>query len=104
MVKKTPKAGGADPLEPEKVAETAAEKQASDLADYSWAVNAVKLNRAKAKVQQNPETKALKGKAQEDAVKASYVSMNGLLKGDEPVRAGKGGRVKNMADDDGSKD
>lgn len=102
MVKKAEK----DPVEPEKVAETAAEAQAAVLADYSWSVNAVKLNRAKAHVQeqQSAAGKPLNGKELEDAVKARYVALGGLLTSDKQQQGGakRGGRVQNMAADDGS--
>lgn len=95
-----------EPTDPEAVAKTAAEVNAEALADFSWAVNALKLNRAKAFVQSGDDTKNLKGKAFENAVKDRYIALGGLLTEDKPVgRGGKrGGKVQNMADDDGSDD
>lgn len=84
-------------------APTQSEKNASAIADFSWAVNAVKLNRAKAHVQET--SSGLKGKDFENAVKARYVELKGLLAEDKPNRSGKNpGRVKNMADHDGTSD
>lgn len=93
-----------DVVKPGTVADTAAAASAEALAEFGWAVNSVKLNRAKAKVRE--EQPVLKGKALEEAVKAAYVESGGLLKEDAPTaRGGKGGgRVQNMAADDGSQD
>lgn len=76
---------------------------AASPANYDFAVNSVKLNRAKSHIQKTqPE---LKGNALVAAVKARYVEIGGLLVNDKPQRSGKkGGRVVNMADDDGSGD
>ncbi len=71
-------------------------------ANFDFAVNAVKLNRAKSHVAKTqPE---LKGTALVAAVKARYIEIGGLLIGDKPQNGKKGGRVVNMADDDGSGD
>lgn len=106
VTKKTKPVEEKEPTDPEAVATTAAEVNAQALADFGWAVSSLKLNRAKAFVQSGDDTKNLKGKALEDAVKARYIALGGLLKEDAPVgRAGKkGGKVQNMADDDGSDD
>ncbi len=95
------------PLDPEKVAgavrKTQNEANAEVLANFDWATHAVKLNRAIAFVQERQP--GLKGKEQEDAVKERYVALNGLLATEDTVRVSKnGGKVVNVADDDGSKD
>lgn len=76
--------------------------------DYSWAVNVVKLNRAKAYVKQQAAVtgKELSGKELESAVKDRYVLLQGLL-AENKVTAKKAvtrGRVHNLAVDDGSED
>lgn len=76
-------------------------------ADFSFAVNAVKLNRSIAYVNQAQAAAnlpALKGKDLSDAVQARYIQIGGLLIKDKPVTAGGKGRghVVNMAADDGS--
>lgn len=87
----------------EKVAaEKAAAKVATSVADFSFAVNVVKLNRAKAFV--NATTPGLKGKELEASVKSRYIALGGLLNGVKVARSGKGGKEVNVADDDGSKD
>lgn len=91
------------PVDPEQVAEIATAKRASTLADFSWAVNAYKLSRAKTYVQQNnPE---LKGKDFEAAVKDRYIELKGLLASEVPSRRGgkRAGRVQNVADNDEDK-
>lgn len=104
--KKVVKPEEKEPTDPAAVAATAAEVSAQALADFGWAVSSLKLNRAKAFVQSGDDTKNLKGKAFENAVKDRYIALGGLLTEDKPVgRAGKrGGKVQNMADDDGSDD
>ncbi len=77
--------------------------------DYQWAVNVVKLNRAKAYVRQQAiaSGEEKKGKDLEEAVKARYMEIKGLLKEDEPNRLAKGkkaGRIVNVAENDGSED
>lgn len=73
---------------------------AAEAANYDFAVNVLKLNRARAWVNQNVATLGvLKGADLTDAVRERYVQLGGLLRGE--VRAGK---VVNLADDDGSKD
>ncbi len=91
-----------DDLEP-KVREAAPAAKEDKTADFSFAVNAIKLNRAKAHV--NATQPGLKGKALEDAVRERYIEIKGLLRG-ESVPAGRKprGPVQNMAEDDGSKD
>lgn len=70
---------------------------------YQWAVNVVKLNRAIAYVR--TESPTLKAADLEDAVKERYVQLGGLLKEDKTERvAKKGGKVENVAPDDGSAD
>lgn len=73
-------------------------------ADLSFAVNAVKLNRAVAHVRASQP--GLKGADFAAAVKERYVEIKGLLREDaQAIRAPKkGGRVENLADDDGSDD
>lgn len=104
--KKAPAMGGVEvaPLQPEIVAATAAETSAATLADFSWAVNPLKLNRAKAFVQ--AQNLGLKGGAFGKAVKDRYIALGGLLTENIPVpnRGKRGGKVQNMAEDDGSKD
>lgn len=76
----------------------------SGTADFSWAVNTVKLNRAKAWVNANSET-PLKGKELEAAVKERYIDTKGLLVSEKVARGTKTNAVvQNMADDDGSTD
>lgn len=88
-----------EPVKPEEVAETAAVAHAEGLAEFSWAVNATKLNRSKALVQQSGGD--LKSKAFEAAVKERYVALGGLLNEDAPATGGKRkGRVVNTADND----
>lgn len=82
---------------------TQAQRNADAIAEFGWAVNAIKLNRAKAHVQE--DTPSLKGKGFEEAVKARYLELGGLLSENKPVAGGKkGGRVQNMAPNDGSED
>lgn len=103
-------------FETERVAKAAADKEAADKkavadaaenakqnapADFGWAFNVVKLNRAKAWV--NATTPGLSGKELEKAVKARYVLIGGLLADQKPVRAPKG-NVVNLGADDGSDD
>lgn len=76
-------------------------------ADLSFAVNVVKLNRAKAYVQKMAP--AAKGAEFAKLVKERYVELGGLLIEDKPTagpRNGKmvRGQVVNVAEDDGSKD
>lgn len=82
------------------------EVEAPKGATLDFAVNVVKLNRAKAYVQKNaPDTK---GAAFAALVKDRYVEIGGLLAADKPVagmRRGKmTGRLVNLSDNDGSKD
>lgn len=75
-------------------------------ADFSFAVNMVKLNRAKAYVQKlAPEAK---GAEFSSLVRDRYIELGGLLVADKPImgaRRGKmSGQVVNAADNDGSKD
>jgi hypothetical protein len=75
-------------------------------ANLDFAVNAVKLNRAKAHVQKMAPT--AKGAEFAALVKERYVEIGGLLNADKPVggtrRAKMTGRVVNLSDNDGSKD
>lgn len=90
-----------EPIDPAAVAEASAQKSVPG-AEFSFAANVVKLNRAKEYVRRtNP---SLKGNDFVDAVKERYVEIKGLLNGQEAVRREKGGTVVNVADDDGSKD
>lgn len=93
-----------DPVDPGTVAGTAAEARANALTGFGWATNAVKLNRAKAFVQQT--TPGLTGQALEDAIRERYIELKGLLRGEGAAeRTGKPRGVEvNMADNDGSKD
>lgn len=72
------------------------------LAEYGWAQNVVKLNRAVAWVAQN--SAGLKGKALEEAVKERYILMGGALKGGEKPNAPRAQKEVNLAEDDGSAD
>lgn len=79
------------------------ETAVSNVAEYGWAVNVVKLNRAKAHV--NLTTPGLKGKDLEAAVRTRYEELGGLTKDDVTVRQPKAGaKEQNMAEDDGSPD
>lgn len=91
------------PVDPEEVADAASVSNQASVADYSWAVHSIKLNRSKLYVSQSfPE---LKGKDLENAVKERYIALHGLLVSDKPQRSQKnGGRIVNVAEDDGSKD
>lgn len=82
MIAKAKDAGGPSPV--------------SKAADYSFATNVVKLNRAKAYVAQSSPD--LKGKALEAAVKERYVELKGLLAQDKPTARRKNANVQNMAD------
>jgi len=99
-------AAPAKPIEEPKVQKQAHEQHvASQTANFGWAVNVVKLNRAKAYVSQTQP--GLKGKELEGAVKERYVALKGLLAENAPQHLPKGkarGRVQNMAEDDGSND
>lgn len=93
-------AGGANPLEPQ-VTQHPVKLTAQEAADYSFAVNVVKLNRAKAWVNQNAEALGNpKGAAQTAAIKDRYVAIGGLLAENQKATAPKKGKVKNMADED----
>lgn len=72
-------------------------------AAFGWAVNLVKLNRAKAQVKiMQP---SLSGSDLESAVRARYEELGGLVRGDFRAPMGKPkGQVENVADDDGSDD
>lgn len=79
------------------------ESVASEVPDFSWAANVVKLNRAKAHVK--AADSSLKGKEYEAAVKERYLETNGLLVGDRPEKGSKSGaKVQNLADHDGTPD
>lgn len=83
-----------------------ADTKESKTADLSFAVNVVKLNRAKAYVQKMaPQAK---GAEFAGLVKERYVELGGLLTQDKPTagrRVGKmTGRELNLSDNDGSKD
>lgn len=100
-------AGGAVPLEAVATAHPAKLTEAEAVI-FDFAVNVVKLNRAKMWVNQQA---ALEGKpaptgaALVAAVKDRYKAMGGLVRGEEAVRTPKrGGRVVNVAPHDGSKD
>lgn len=82
---------------------TPATREVSVTADFSWAYNVVKLNRAKAWV--NTAAPGLLGKALEAAVKARYEQIGGLLVEDKPnPRRGRASTVVNLGEDDGSED
>lgn len=109
LIKNAKKAGSADPAAPKGPAVTPAEQneqvQKEAKADFSFATNPIKLNRAIAYVR--GVDASLKGKALEEAVKARYVELKGLLaqEKDQIDRKGKNeGKVVNVADNDGSKD
>lgn len=75
----------------------------AQVADFSFAVNVNKLNRAKAYVQQQQvlaAKPALKGKELQEAVKDRYAELGGLLVEDKPNRGRRTGRVQNLADND----
>lgn len=78
--------------------------QAKALADYSWAVNGVKLQRAQKWVRENELTRALAGAAQDKAIKDRYVAIGGLLRGAQPAGGKPTGAEVNISDDDGSLD
>lgn len=99
-------------IEAERVAaKAAADKKAADdeaaraaenaPANFDWAFNVVKLNRAKAWV--NANTPGLTGKELEKAVKARYALLGGLMANQKPVARAKGNTV-NLSADDGSDD
>lgn len=84
-------------------AAAAAQAAANAVADFSFAVNSVKLNRAKKHVQQTQPS--LTGMALANAVQQRYVLIGGLLASQKVARAPKaGGRMVNVADNDGSVD
>lgn len=95
----SPTAGGIDPLAPQ-VTPAQPKLSNEELATFDFAVNVVKLNRAKAYV--NANTPGLKGKDLVEAVKERYVELGGLLSGDKPTgKAPKGKKnVVNLADED----
>lgn len=77
--------GGVNPLEPQ-VTEHPKPLTAKEVQDYSFAVNIVKLNRAKAWVNQNAEVLGNPtGAKHTEAVKARYEAIGGLLVDDEPA-------------------
>lgn len=75
----SPTAGGIDPLAPQ-VTPNEPKLTREELATFDFAVNVVKLNRAKAWVNQNAEELGNpKGNNLVEAVKARYVELGGLL-------------------------
>ncbi len=96
-------AGGIDPLAPQ-VTPAAATLTNEELATFDFAVNIVKLNRAKAWVNQQAALKgeaAPKGKALVEAVKARYIQLGGLLVEQKNALVGRKGRnIVNLADED----
>lgn len=81
----SPTAAGVNPLEPQ-VTEHAPKLTAAELVTFDFAVNVVKLNRAKAWVNQQAAlngTAAPKGKELVEEVKARYIALGGLLSGDQ---------------------
>lgn len=92
-------------MAPRKKADDTSEtnKTQPDTSGFGWAVNLVKLNRAKAHV--NATAPGLKGADFEDAVKERYIALGGLVSGEAPVRQGKStAREENIAANDGSPD
>lgn len=102
----SPTAAGVNPLEPQ-VTEHAPKLTKEELATFDFAVNVVKLNRAKAYVNQQASlnnTPAPKGKELVEAVKARYIELGGLLvdqqlAGKAPSPKSKK-NVVNLADED----
>lgn len=92
-------AGGANPLEPQ-VTQHPVKLTDKEIVDFSFAVNVVKLNRAKAWVNQNAEALGNPtGAKHTEAIKERYIALGGLLVENRNV-ATKKAKVKNMADED----
>lgn len=78
-------AGGAAPLEAQ-VAKSPLKLTEAEKVTFDFAINVVKLNRAKAWVNQQATlngTVAPKGEAYVEAVQARYIALGGLLRGQQ---------------------